>query len=189
MSVLTMNDLRIGVAVTIDKAPYVVLWSDFMRTAQRKPVMRTKLKNLISGRILEQTFKPGDKIQEADLSRTKGSYLYVQGQDHYFMDQETYDQFFLTTEQLGDQVKYLKEGLEVDVLRFEDKPVTIQLPKKIEYTVTEAPDAVRGDTATNTAKTITLDNGLQVKAPLFIKNGEKILVNTETGEYAARAGE
>ena len=189
MSVLTMNDLRVGVAVTIDKEPYVVLWSDFMRTAQRKPVMRTKLKNLISGRVLEQTFKPGDKIQEADLSRTKASYLYVQGQDHYFMDQETYDQFFLTTEQLGDQVKYLKEGLEVDVLRFEDKPVTIQLPKKIEYTVTDSPDAVRGDTATNSAKTITLDNGLQVKAPLFIKNGERIMVSTETGEYAARAGE
>ncbi len=189
MSVLTMNDLRIGVAITVDNEPYVVLWSDFMRTAQRKPVMRTKLKNLISGRVLEQTFKPGDKIPEADLSRTKASYLYAQGTEHYFMDQETYDQFFLTAEQLGDQVKYLKEGLIVDVLQFESKPVTIQLPKKIEYTVTDSPDAVRGDTATNTAKTITLDNGLQVKAPLFIKSGERIMVSTETGEYTARAGE
>lgn len=186
---LTMTDLRVGVALTHEGEPYVVLWSDFMRTAQRKPVMRTKLRNLISGRVLELTFKPDDKIPEADLERGKASYLYVQGDQHFFMDQTTYDQFFLTSEQLGEQVPYLKEGLEVQVLNFEGKPVTIQLPKKVEFVVIEAPDAVRGDTATNTNKTIKLDNGLEIKAPMFIKQGERILVNTETGEYSARAGE
>ncbi len=189
MSMLTMNDLRVGVAITHEGEPYVVLWSDFMRTAMRKPVMRTKLRNLISGRVLELTFKPDDKIQEADLERNKASYLYAQNGEHYFMDQTTYDQFFLSNDQLGDQAKYLKEGLEVQVLNYEGRPVTIQIPKKVEFTVVEAPDAVRGDTATNTSKTIKLDNGLEVRAPMFIKQGERILVNTETGEYSARAGE
>lgn len=186
---LTMNDLRVGVAITHDNQPYVVLMSDFMRTAMRKPVMRTKLRNLISGRTLELTFKPDDKIQEADLERNKASYLYLQNGEYYFMDQTTYDQFFLNEDQLADQTKYLNEGLEVDVLHYEGKPVTIQIPKKIQYTVIEAPDAVKGDTATNTSKTVKLDNGLEIKAPMFIKQGENILVNTETGEYSARAGE
>ena len=166
-----------------------MLWSDFMRTAMRKPVMRTKLRNLISGRVLELTFKPDDKIAEADLERGKASYLYLQNGEHYFMDQTTYDQFFLTTDQLGEQAKYLKEGTEVQVLNYEGRPVTVQIPKKIEYTVVEAPDAVRGDTATSTSKTVKLDNGLEIKVPMFIKQGEKILVNTDTGEYSARAGE
>lgn len=189
MSMLTMKELRIGVAITHENEPYVVLWSDFMRTAMRKPVMRTKLRNLISGRTLELTFKPDDKIQEADLERNKASYLYLQNGEYYFMDQTTYDQFFLTADQLGDQAKYLKEGLEVQVLNYDNKPVTIQIPMKIEYTVVEAPDAVKGDTATNTNKTIKLDNGLEIKAPMFIKQGERILVSTETGDYSARAGE
>ena len=186
---LTMNDLRVGVAITHENQPYVVLWSDFMRTAMRKPVMRTKLRNLISGRVLELTFKPDDKIQEANLERNKASYLYVQNGEYYFMDQPSYDQFFLNADQLVNQVQYLKEGLEVEVLNYEGKPVTIQIPKKIQYTVVEAPDAVKGDTATNTNKTVKLDNGLEIKAPMFIKQGENILVNTETGEYSARAGE
>ena len=105
------------------------------------------------------------------------------------MDQTTYDQFFLTADQLGDQVKFLKEGLEVQVLNYDGKPVTIQIPMKIEYTVVEAADAVKGDTATNTSKTVKLDNGLEIKAPMFIKQGERILVSTETGDYSARAGE
>ena len=186
---LTMNDLRVGVAITHENQPYVVLWSDFMRTAMRKPVMRTKLRNLISGRVLELTVKPDDKIQEANLERNKASYLYVQNGEYYFMDQTSYDQFFLNADQLVNQVQYLKEGLEVEVLNYEGKPVTIQIPKKIQYTVVEAPDAVKGDTATNTNKTVKLDNGLEIKAPMFIKQGENILVNTETGEYSARAGE
>ncbi len=186
---LTMKELRIGVAITHENEPYVVLWSDFMRTAMRKPVMRTKLRNLISGRTLELTFKPDDKIQEANLERNKASYLYLQNGEYYFMDQASYDQFFLTADQLGDQAKFLKEGLEVQVLNYDSKPVTIQIPMKIEYTVVEAPDAVKGDTATNTNKTIKLDNGLEIKAPMFIKQGERILVSTETGDYSARAGE
>jgi elongation factor P len=184
-----MNDLRVGVAINHENEPYIVVWSDFMRTAMRKPVMRTKLRNLISGRMLELTFKPGDKIPEADLARTKASYLYVQNNEHYFMDQTSYDQFFLSSEQLGDQVKYLKEGLEVDVLNFENRPVSVQIPKKIEYKVVEAPDAVKGDTATNASKTAKLENGLEIKVPLFIKQGEKIIVSTETGDYSARATE
>lgn len=189
MSILTMNDLRIGVAIAHENEPYVVIWSDFMRTAMRKPVMRTKLRNLISGRILELTFKPGDKIPEADLARSKASYLYAQNNQHYFMDQTSYDQFFLSADQLGDQIKYLKEGLEVDVLNFENRPVTIQLPKKIEYLVKESPDAVKGDTANNASKTAVLENGLEIKVPMFIKQGEKIIVKTDTGEYSARATE
>jgi elongation factor P len=184
---LTMNDLRQGVIISLNHEPYEVLIADFMRTAQRKPVMRTKLRHLVTTNILEQTFKPGDKIDEADLTRSRAAFLYADDEAMHFMDQKTYEQFFIQKKALQHKLSYLKDGLEVDVVLIDGKAVTISLPKKIEYKVTSAPPGVKGDTATNVFKTITLENGLEVRAPLFINEGDTIRVNTDNGEYVERA--
>ncbi len=184
---LTMNDLRQGVMISLNNEPYEVLLADFMRTAQRKPVMRTKLRHLVTGNILEQTFKPGDKIDEADLTRSRAAYLYADDDSAHFMDQKSYEQFFIPKKSLSHKLIYLKDGLEVDVMLIDGKPMAISLPKKIEYKVVSAPPGVKGDTATNVFKTVSLENGLEVRAPLFINEGDSVRVNTDTGEYVERA--
>ena len=183
---LTMNDLRVGVVVNLDNAPYQVVWSDFMRTAQRKPVMRTKLRHLITGQVLEKTFKPGDKIDEADLRRGQAQFMYKEGDNFNFMDNASYEQFGFSQEQIGDISNYIKEGESVDVLSFNDKPVTVSLPAKVNLKVVEAAPGVKGDSAGNATKKVVLETGYEVAVPLFIKEGEVIRINTETGDYVER---
>jgi elongation factor P len=184
-----MNDLRQGVIISLNNEPYEVLIADFMRTAQRKPVMRTKLRHLVTGSILEQTFKPDSKIDEANLTRSKANYLYDDEESIHFMDQTTFEQFFISKKALGDKIKFLKDGLDVDVMLIDEKPATVQLPKKIVYVVKDAPPGVKGDTATNVFKTVTLENNMELRVPLFINTGDKVRVNTDTGEYTERATE
>lgn len=183
---LTMNDLKVGVVIDLEDTPYQVVWSDFMRTAQRKPVMRTKLRHLITGQVLEKTFKPGDKIDEADLRRGRAQFMYSEGDQFHFMDNQTYEQFAFTKEQIGEISNFVKEGEDVDVMNFNDKPVTISIPPKVELRVVEAPPGVKGDTANNATKRVKVETGYEVAVPLFIKEGEVIRVNTETGEYVER---
>ncbi len=182
-----MNDVRVGTVVKIDGAPYVCLWSDFMRTAQRKPVRRTKLKNLITGNILEQTFKPGDKIEEADVERAKATYLFSDANSATFMDADTFDQFPIEIVTLGEGKNFLKDGIEYTLVKFEGKPITVELPKKVELEVTETTGGVRGDTAQGgVLKDAKLETGYEVKVPLFIKQGDTVRINTDTGEYVER---
>ncbi|MFH1111967.1 MAG: elongation factor P [Patescibacteria group bacterium] len=188
MSILpSLNSIKVGLNILVNNEPYQVLEASFMRTAQRKPVMRTKLKNLLNGKILEQTFKSGDKVEQADMSKTKASFLYADDQQCHFMNQETFEQFDFVKETLDDQVKFLKEGLEVNILNFNGQPITVELPKKVTLKVVETPPGVKGDTAGNAFKQATLETGHVVNVPLFIKNGEDIIVNTETGQYVERA--
>ncbi|EKD78218.1 MAG: hypothetical protein ACD_41C00389G0010 [uncultured bacterium] len=186
---LTMNDLKVGVVVNLENAPYQVVWSDFMRTAQRKPVMRTKLRHLITGQVLEKTFKPGDKIDEADLRRGRAQFMYREGDNYNFMDNTNYEQFYFTQDQIGDIGNYVKEGEDVDILNFNDKPVTITLPPKVNLKVVEAPPSVKGDTAGNVTKKVIVETGYEVAVPLFIKEGEVIRINTETGDYVERVNQ
>lgn len=183
----SLSDIKIGSKFTIQGEPYVVLSANFVRMQQRQPVMQTKLRNLISGKVLEVTFKPGDKLEEADLENKKATYLYKDEENAYFMDSESYEQFFFSVSQVEDKIGFLKEDTEVEVMRFEGKPVSIELPKKIDLKVTEAPPGIKGDTAQGGTKQITLETGQVVNAPLFIKVGDVIRVNTDTGEYVERA--
>lgn len=184
-----MNDLKVGVMIDLDSVPYQVMWSDFMRTAQRKPVMRTKLRHLITGQVLEKTFKPGDKIDEADLRRGRAQFMYREGDQFHFMDNQTYEQFAFTQDQIGAISNFVKEGEDVDVLNFNDKPITISMPPKVELRVVEAPPGVKGDTASNATKRVKVETGYEVAVPLFIKEGEVVRLNTETGEYVERVND
>ena len=141
---MDMNDIRVGTLVKIDGQPYICLWSDFMRTAQRKPVRRTKLKNLITGNILEQTFKHGDKIEEADVERSKASYLYSDDSGAHFTDNSSFEEITLPKDMVEEQLHYMKDGTEYQLVNFEGKPITVDLPKKVEFKVTSTGDAVRG---------------------------------------------
>ncbi len=184
---LGMNELRAGVVFKKDGEPYLVMWSNFLRMAQRKPVRQAKVKNLVTGKILELSFKLDDRFEEADVQRTKATYLYHDEASATCMDATTYDQISLDLESVKGLLPFLIEGSEVTLLVFEGKPIGVELPKKVELKVVETADAVRGDTAQGSVmKDATLDSGATVKVPMFIKRGDTIRVNTDTGEYVER---
>jgi len=183
----SLNSIKAGLSIMVDGEPHLVLWADFMRTAQRKPVMRTKLRNLINGKVTEKSFKPGDKVEEAELNRSTANYLYKDQKNIYLMDNKTFEQFSIPLERIGDKVKYLKDGSDLDVLYLNENPINVDLPIKMKFKVVSAPPGIRGDTASgNVTKKIILENGLEIDAPLFIKEGDEIIINTETGEYVER---
>jgi len=182
-----MNDLKLGRVIAVDNQPYIILSAQHVQMGRGGAILRTKIKNLISGRVLEKTYKSGDKIDEADLTYQKSSFLYREGNNFYFMDSENYEQFFLNKENIGSAQDYLKEGLEVKTMLFRNKPVAIELPKKIELKVIQTEPGIRGDTAQGSVtKPATMETGCQINVPLFINQGNLVRVNTETGQYVER---
>jgi elongation factor P len=150
--------------------------------------VRTRMKNLSNNKVIENTYKTVESIDIVSVQFQTMQYLYKTGDNYAFMNMSSFEQVEMDGDMVGPDGKYLKEGIEVIIGLYEDRPVSIELPKKIKYKVVEAPPAVKGDSASgNVTKEIKLDNGLTVYAPIFIKEGEEILVNTETGEYSARA--
>lgn len=182
-----LTDIRTGAIVKLNGDPYLVVWNQFNRKQQRKPVMRTKLKNLINGSALDKTFLAGESFEFADVGNKRCQFLYKSDESAFFMDNETFEQFELPIDQVEGSLPYLKDDMEVYVTFYEGKPIAVQLPPKIELKVLETPPGVKGDTATGGSKPATLETGAVVNVPLFINEGEVILVNTETGEYVGRA--
>ncbi|MFC1663039.1 elongation factor P [Patescibacteria group bacterium] len=182
-----MNDLKLGTVIDLEDQPCQVVFAQHVKMGRGGAVLKTKLKNLVNGNQLEKTFKSGDNVEVADLLHGKANYLYADDEGLHFMNNETYDQFNIDKTVIGEKEKYLIEGSDVDVLLFNDKPVTIELPNKVELKVTSAPEGVRGDTAQGSVtKEVELENGTTVKTPLFIKTGDVVRVNTETGQYVER---
>lgn len=158
-----------------------------MRTAQRKPVMQAKLRNVITGKVMEYSFKFGEKVEEADVAKEKANFLYADDSGTHFMNNETFETIDMPKEVTAEQEKFLKEGTEVQILRFNGQPVSIELPIKIDLKVTESPPNVTGNSGGNVTKPVTLETGLVVNAPMFIKEGDSVRVDTRTGEYVERA--
>ncbi len=183
----SITDLRVGVVLNFSGAPHQILTTSFMRTAQRKPVMRTKLRNLMTGNVLEKTFIAGESFEIADVARKTTQYLYKDHENSYFMDLETYEQFSFSLKDLGDMVNYLKDGENVVAVLYEGRAITIELPPKVVLKVTETGPGVRGDRAQSGTKPAKLETGVMVQVPLFINEGDSIRVNTESGEYVERA--
>jgi len=190
MSVLDFSDLKgVGTVIKYNGDPYQVIWSNFMRTAQRKPVIQTKLRNLITGKVIEYSFKYGEKIEGADVLRKKMQYLYSDATGASFMDPESFETVVLPLELVADQIKFLKENSETSVQFFEEKSIGLDLPIKIDLKVTEASPGIKGDTATGGSKPATMETGLVVNVPLFIKEGDVIRVDTRDGSYVERANQ
>lgn len=184
---LSMTEIRKGKLIVLDGQPFQVMSADYLRKQQRRPVMRTTLKNIQTGQTKEHSFQQSDKVGEADVTRTSYQFLYANEDSYAFMNQETYDQVELEVSVLGEDAKYLLEGQDIDMVEFEGKPIGVELPIKIDRTVIEAPPGVKGDTSTNVMKDVIVEGNLKVKAPLFVKPGDKIRIDTRTGAYAERA--
>ena len=183
---LNLSELKLGKIISINDQPYKIIFTQHSKQARSGAVLRTKLKNLISGSVMEKTFSGSDRAEEANLEKTKASFLYVDGDNYNFMDQETFEQFAFVKEDIGEQIQFLREGTIVDILKYNDKAVNIGLPTKMEFKVISAPPGIKGDTAGSASKLVTIETGAQIKCPLFVNEGDMIRVNTETGEYVER---
>lgn len=186
---LSISDLKVGRAITWEGAPYVITRSEHSKTARSAAVLRIKMKNLINGQVLEHTFQQSDVVPEADLATKPANYQYRDGDEFYFMDNDTFDQFTLSADAVGNIANFIKEGEDIKVMYYEGKPVAITVPPKVVLEVTQAPPGVKGDSASNVTKKVTLETGYEVAVPMFINAGEKIRVNTDTGEYVERAND
>ncbi|GAB4144503.1 MAG: elongation factor P [Patescibacteria group bacterium] len=153
---------------------------------QRKPVKKCILKNLVTGRSTEYSFKSGESVEEADLRRDKASFMYKSGEDLSFMVESTFETIELPEEMLGDKAGYLKEGLDVFILYFNDQPISVDLPIKISYKVIEADPGIKGNSSSNVMKDAVIETGKTVRVPLFIEPGENIVINTVEDEYVGR---
>ena len=184
---MDLNDLKIGTIILWEKQPVQIIWSNRMRTAQRKPVMQTKMRNVITGKVYEYSFKFGESIDEADVMPEKANFLYADADGTHFMNNETFETVDIAKEITQEQENYLKEGMEVSILNFNGKPVSIELPIKVELKVVEAPPDVKGNSAGKITKPVRLETGLMVDVPMFIKEGDVLRIDSRSGEYVERA--
>lgn len=187
MIMLNISDIKAGKNIVHENAPYAVLFHEQSKTGRAGSVLRTKLKNLITGAVLEKTFQGADQLEEADITKSKAQYLYKENDSYTFMDNESYEQFSLPKNVLASSTDYLIEGTEIVVLNFNGIPINIEIPVKVTLKVIEAPPSIKGNTVSTGGKVVTLETGLRVSAPLFVCEGDSIIVNTEKGEYVSRA--
>ena len=183
---LSINDLKIGTTFILDGGVYMVLYNEHSKVARGGAMLRTKLKNLVTGSVIEKTFKGSEKFEEARIERKNCQYLYREGENFFFMSSVDFEQFSLSKEILGTKINFIKEGETFSVQYYNKKPINVSLPIKIKFKVKKAEKGLKGNTVSATTKPITLETGYVLRAPLFIKEGDTVLVNTETGEYVER---
>lgn len=187
---LEYNEITVRKYIIWENEPCEVLDSHVFRKQQRKPVNQVKLRNLISGRIIEHSFHQSEKAEEAELSKKKVKFLYSnRGQWWFCEENNPAARFEITETMIGNAGKFMKPNSLIDALVFDEKIIGVALPVKVELKVTEAPDAVRGDTAKGGNKQITLETGAVISAPMFVAEGDIVRINTETGEYVERVNE
>jgi elongation factor P len=184
---LSLTEIKVGSVITINGEPYVVVKSEHHKVARGGATLKTKLKNLITGNMMERTYQGNDRAEEADVQKRKANYLYKDETFAHFMDTETYEQYSLPVENLGGKERFMKDGIDVIVLHFEGKPMTVELPIKVELKVTSAPPGVRGNSAGNVTKTAELETGAVISVPMFVETGDVIRINTDTEQYVERA--
>ena len=182
----TASDLRKGLRVKIDNEPYIITEFNFVKPGKGQALYRTKLKNMINGNQYERSFRSVDTFETADLREKKMQYLYKEGDKYCFMDNENYEQVYLTETQVDEARNFLIDNIEVEILLFEDRPIGISLPNFVELIVTEAEPWAKGDTAAGSTKPVKVQTGYTIQVPTFVGEGEKIRIDTRTGEYLTR---
>ena len=183
---LSITDLKKNTLITLDGQPFKVIDYAQKQMGRGGSIVNTKLKNLMTGAVQTRTFQGSDKIEPADVTNKKVQFLYADTQLH-FMDTETYDQFALDTDMLGPQAQLLTEGLEVTAQLFEGRVINVELPIKMKLKVVESPEVVKGDTQSTVQKTVKLETGVEIQAPIFIKTGDVLVVDTRDLSYVERA--
>ena len=181
------SQFRNGLKVEIDGEPFVIVEFQHVKPGKGGAFVRTRLKSLKSGLVQDRTFRSGEKLQRPDLEERKMQYLYQDDGQWHFMDTATYEQIFLTADHLGDEKHYLQENVVISVLYHKGQPMEVQLPTFVELTIAKTDPGFRGDTATGATKPATLETGFVVQVPLFLNEGERVRIDTRTGEYNERA--
>lgn len=182
------GELKKGMSIEIEGEPYSVVDYERSKMQQRAPVMRIRFRNLLTGRVVDKTFSGYDvSFTPADVERRKSQYIYQDGDFYYFMDNESYDQFPMDQEQVAGTLDFIVEQMEVDLIFFKGTPITLELPITVDLKVINSPPGVRGDTATGASKEATVETGLVLQVPLFVKEGDVIKIDTRTGQYISRS--
>jgi len=183
---LSLTEIKSGKNIVWNSEPYRVLFSQHSKTGRAGAVLRTKLKNLKTGTITTKTFQESEKVEEAEIEKKEAQYLYSDKEQFYFLDNATYEQLEFSSTIIGAASKFLKEGVVVMVIYFQQTPINIELPVKMDFKVIEAPPSIKGNTADGGSNQVIIETGAKITTPLFVKTGDIIRVNTETGEYAER---
>ena len=183
---LNVTELRGGAVFKADGALWQVVTYEHIKMGRGSGTVKLKVRNLKTGSMTEKGFITGARVEEANVERRKSQYLYNDGENYYFMDQESFEQFTIPVDIMAGQEKYLYDGLEVNIIVAEEEPISIELPNSLIYEITETGPDTKGNTVTNVFKEATMANGLMVKVPMFMKTGEKIKVDTRTGDYIER---
>ena len=183
---ISAGEFRKGVTFEMNGEPHVVVDFQHVKPGKGAAFVRTKYKNILTGATREEAFNPNDKFPKAHIETKQMQYLYNDGELYYFMDQETYDQIPLTYDLVEDAIKYIRENDTATVKFYKDNAFTVEAPNFVDLEVTETEPGVKGDTATNVTKAATVETGAVIQVPIFINEGEKIQIDTRTGEYLSR---
>ncbi len=185
--VISSNDFRNGVTIELDGQVFSVIEFQHVKPGKGSAFVRTKLRNVKTGAVVERTFNAGEKLPRAHVERREMQYLYASGDEYSFMDTETFEQVSLTAAELGDALHFLKENMTIALLQFQGITIGVDVPNSVELKVVETDPGLRGDTATGGTKPAKLETGYVVRVPLFIENGDTLIVDTRSGEYLSRA--
>ncbi len=183
---ISTAEFRNGAKIEIDGEPFVIVEFQHVKPGKGGAFVRTKLKSLKTGNVIDRTYRSGEKVEAPNLEERTMQYLYNTGEEYFFMDSESYEQFSLTADHIGDVAKWLKENMMVQVMYHNDEPINVEVPMFVELKVVKTDPGVKGDTASGGTKPATLETGAVVKVPLYLEEGEVIKIDTRTGEYLER---
>jgi len=187
MGMVSTNEFRKRLKIMLDDQPCMIVENEFVKPGKGQAFNRVRLKNLITGRQLEKTFKSGDSFEEADITNTTMQFLYTDGVNYTFMDNKSFEQVEISKENMDGAEKWLLENTECDISFWGDRPISVTPPVFMELSITYTEPAVKGDTSNNVTKAATVETGAEVQIPLFIGQGDRVKIDTRTGEYVERA--
>ena len=183
---ISVNDFRTGLTIIVDGNLFRVLEFQHVKPGKGAAFVRSKLRNLRNGNVTEKTFRAGEKVEKAMIDNRKMQYLYAQGDEHVFMDLESYDQTTLAGAQIEDELKYLLENMELSIQSYQGELIGIELPNTVTLVVAETEPGIKGDTASGGTKPAKMETGLYVNVPFFVNEGDKLIINTTDGSYVSR---
>ena len=184
---ISVNDFRTGLTIEVDGGIWRVLDFQHVKPGKGAAFVRSKLRNLRTGAIQEKTFRAGEKVARAQIDNRRMQYLYANGDQHVFMDNESYEQIELPAANIEYELKFLKENMEVSIIMYQGETLGVELPNTVELEVTETEPGIKGDTASGGTKPATLETGLVVQVPFFVNQGDRLIINTADGTYVSRA--
>lgn len=184
---ISVNDFKTGLTIEVDNGIWRVLDFQHVKPGKGAAFVRSKLRNLRTGAIQEKTFRGGEKVAKAQIDNRKMAYLYADGTNHVFMDNESYEQIELPEDQIAHELKFLKENMEINITMYQGETIGIDLPNTVELVVTATDPGIKGDTSSGGSKPATLETGLVVQVPFFVNEGDKLVINTTEAAYVSRA--